>query len=154
MLNSKQFKLAKKYAEMMARIDAPIIFAVEGIIGDVRAQTYADGEMLIPMWGPGGTIGAVRAMPHWDTDAKVLDQLVASVQGRMARFYITEHAGIALEGASLEQAANIMEVTNAQQERILKGMVGEEAYAAYKLEQGKQLMEIVSTMANQGSVKF
>lgn len=154
MLNSKQFKLAKKYAEMMSKVDEPIIVSVKGIIDDVRTQAWPDREMLIPMWGQSGTIGAVRALPNWDTDPKVLDQLIASVQGRMARFYIMEHADVAISNASLEQAAEIMETTNVQQERILKGMIGEEAYVAYKLEQGKHLLAFAEAVANQGSVKF
>lgn len=154
MLNSKQFKLAKKYAEMMAKIDAPIIFSVEGIIGDIRAQAFPDREMVLPVWGQSGTVGAIRAMPNWDTDPQFLDNLIAAVQGRMARFYIMEHADVAIDKASIEQAADIMELTNVQQERILKGMLSAEAYEAYVLARGKALMEIAEAVVNRGSVEF
>lgn len=154
MLNSKQVKLAKKYIEMLVKHDEPIIFSVNGVIGDIRKQAWGDHEMVIPLWGAKGTLGAIRAIPNWDTDPEVLDHLIASVQGRMAHFYIMEHAGVAITNASLEQAAEIMEATNPQQERILKGMVSEAAYEAYKLEQGKHLMELAETVVNQGSVKF
>lgn len=143
MLNSKELKLCVKAAEMISKNDKVILTTVRGVIEDIQKQVHGDHEMVIPMWGQAGTQGAIRAMPNWETNPELIDHMVAAVQGRTLQFFIAEHVGVSVATAKPEQIAAILHPTDAQQARVVKELVGAEAYDAYK-----------ATQVQPGSVEF
>lgn len=156
MFNSKQMKLAIKAAQNIAANDKMIKTTISGVIEDIKNKVHSDHDMVIPMWGQSGTQGAITAIEGWDKKPEILDHLIGAIQGRMLHFYIMEHVGVNLYECNLDQAAQIVSVTDDQQGRILKQLVGEEAYTAYKTTQQKEMDEYLASHPQPipGSVEF
>lgn len=155
MLNRTRFRLAKKVVELLINNTKAVRFAVDGIVADVDGNKWKDSDMLIPMIGEAGTVGAVRARPDWKNDPVILNHIIASVQGRMMQFSLMELAQINPMEMSPEQLAKLMMMTDNQQRQILLAMVGKEkAEAHWKAENEEVEALLKDHVESQGSVKF
>lgn len=158
MLNRNEMRNAKKVVENLISTKRAVRFAVDGVIQDVAAGKFADDQVLIPITGQAGTVGAVRALPNWQTDPAIIDHLIAAVQGRMMHFMLIEQAGINPLNATAEQMAQLIAPTNKQQAAILVDICGKEAADAYEAKANKEFTDLMNEFAehaaNQGSVKF
>lgn len=155
MLNRNEMRQAKKVIDALVSNPEAIRFTLDGVLADVDSGKWSDTDVLIPMIGAAGTIGAVRARPDWKTDPVIINHLIASIQGRMMQFSLIEHAHINPISASPEQLASLMMRTDNQQRQILQDVVGKEkAEAHWKEEQAEMEALAQAYQATQGSVKF
>lgn len=155
MFKRNEMRMAKKVVENIVKNTKMVRFTLDGVIQDVDSGVWNDSEMIIPLIGEEGTIGAIRKRPDWKTDPIIIDHLIASVQGRMLHISMIEHAGLNPLQASPEQLADLMMMTEDQQRKILLDIVGKEKAEAHWKAGDEELKEFMDKhMPQPGSVKF
>ena len=130
MLNSKMFKLAQK-AVSMIRFEA-LLTTVKGVIEDVEKGIHPDGAHLIPAVtaGEAGTVGAIKAIKGWSTDAEIVGHLAGASAGRMAQFLLADN-GIHPMTISPNQMVTLLDMTNEIELRVIQTICGKEKADAY-----------------------
>ena len=134
-MNSKRFKLACGFVKQI-NIKA-VSYALEGVLDDVLKNKYPDHEKLIPAWGRDGLVGSIKAIPNWNKNPLIVDNLAGAVVGRMTQFHLMDN-GIHPMEMDPSQLTTLMALTDEVQAKAVIKVIGEEQYKLYK-EKEKQL---------------
>lgn len=154
MLSRNEMRQAKKLVEVLISNNAAIKATVEGVIEDIDKAVWPDHEMVIPVFGRAGTVGAIRQLPDWKTDPLVINHLIAAVQGRMLHFQLIQMAHIDPSNASPDQIAELLTATDPQQRKVLEMMCGKEVAEKHWKEEQEAGAELADRIINRGSVSF
>lgn len=127
-MNSKRFKVAKSLISSLPA--SAIIFALEGVISDIKANKHPKDALLIHMWGDEGTVGAITSHVGWDTNPMIISQLSAAVTGRMIQFALAD-AGFSPMEMTTDQMLEITTATDAVENKATIHVVGKEAFDSF-----------------------